>query len=93
MRKTYTVAAQAWSAGAVGTRAAQVTLKNTAIADMDIVGVTIANPASTSSYIPIVFLSSETVLVNFYRTSANAYKNETYSQEMNVVVTYAKYDL
>ncbi len=82
--------AQAWAAGTVGTRAAQVAVQNAAVAGREIVGAVIANPASTSSYNPIVFLSGGGVLVNFYRASASAYSNTTYSQEMNVVVAYAR---
>ena len=88
--RTYSVPAQSWASGTVGTRATQVTVQNTAVAGMEIIDAIIANPASTSSYLPIVFLSGGGVLVNFYRATSGAYKNTTYPQEMNVLVAYAK---
>lgn len=89
-RKTFTVPAQSWAAGTVGTRAVQVTVADVAVSGAEVVGVTLLGPASTVSYIPIAFLSGSNVLVNFYRANAAAYKNTTYPQEATVVVTYAR---
>ena len=89
-RKTFTVPAQSWAAGTVGTRAVQVTVADVAVSGAEVVDVTLLGPASTVSYIPIAFLSGSNVLVNFYRANAAAYKNTTYPQEATVVVTYAR---
>lgn len=57
-----------WSAGTIGTRAAQQTYTPSAIPT----SVQVTYIGTSSKYIPLVFISGNTVYCNYYRADASA---------------------